>query len=113
VKKKKPPAAPAPQSGSPQSVQLAARMSIAQSPELHRTLADRLAAGAPLLIDGGQVEQIDTAVLQLLVGAWRGAASRGIERRWLGASPALHGAANLIGVADLLQLNSPEVRPAS
>lgn len=80
-------------------------MSIAQSAELHRTLMACLAGGTPLLIEGGGVEQIDTSILQLLVCAWQGAAQRGIECRWLGASQALRRSAMLIGVAQALQLD--------
>ncbi len=89
-------------------VELAERMSIAQSAALHRTLMVCLASGAPLLIEGGRVEQIDTAVLQLLVSAWLGAAKRGIECRWLSASQALFRSATLIGVAEILRLNGSE-----
>jgi len=121
VKKKKPPrpAIPQPTALEPtppqpiapamsQPVELAERMSIAQSAELHRTLTACLASGAPLLIDGGRVEQIDTAVLQLLVSAWLGAAKRGIECRWQSASQALRRSATLIGVAEILRLNGSE-----
>jgi anti-anti-sigma regulatory factor len=103
VKKKKPPP-PA----IPQIVELAERMSIAQSGELQRTLTVCLANGAPLLIKGDRVEQIDTSVLQLLVSAWLGAAKRGIECRWQGTSQALCRSAMLIGAAEILQLNGSE-----
>jgi anti-anti-sigma regulatory factor len=111
VKKKKQPQATKPQPTKPQPpkpqpVELAARMSIAQSIDLHRTLTACLASGAPLLIEGGGVEQIDTAALQLLVSAWLGATKRGIECRWQGASQALRRSATLIGVAEILQLGS-------
>jgi anti-anti-sigma regulatory factor len=86
-------------------LQLANRMTIAQSADLHRALTASLASGAPLLIDGGCVEQIDTAVLQLLVSAFSSATQRGIERRWLDASPALRRSAMLIGVAQVLDLD--------
>jgi anti-anti-sigma regulatory factor len=121
VKKKKSPRAAnlepiAPQPTAPaksQPVMLVERMSIAQSAELHRTLMICLAGGAPLLIEGGRVEQIDTAVLQLLVSAWLGAAKRGIECRWQSASQALRRSATLIGVAEILRLNGSEGSPES
>lgn len=95
------------QAPAPQCVDLPVRVSIAQSIELHRTLAACLASGAPVSIDGGRVEQIDTAILQLLVSTWLGARKRGTECRWQGASQALRRAAALIGVADVLQLDAP------
>jgi anti-anti-sigma regulatory factor len=98
----------APQTVLSQSVELAERMSIAQSADLHRQLTACLAGGAPLLIKGDRVEQIDTSVLQLLVSAWLAAAKRGIECRWQGTSQALCRSATLIGVAEILQLNGSE-----
>jgi anti-anti-sigma regulatory factor len=97
-----------PQEQAPQVVELAERMSIAQSAELQRTLTVCLASGAPLLIKGDRVEQIDTSVLQLLVSAWLGAAKRGIECRWQSTSQALCRSALLIGAAEILQLNGSE-----
>ncbi len=90
---------------SPRPVELAARMSIAQSVDLHRTLVACLERGAPLLLEGSSVEHIDTSILQLLVSAWLGASKRGIECRWQGASQALRRSAMLIGVAEVLQLD--------
>jgi anti-anti-sigma regulatory factor len=112
VRKKKPRPPVTPQSPPPptlpQIVELAERMSIAQSAELQRRLTVCLASGAPLLINGDRVEQIDTSVLQLLVSAWLGAAKRGIECRWQGTSQALRRSALLIGAAEILQLNGSE-----
>jgi anti-anti-sigma regulatory factor len=81
------------------------RLSITHSMEWHRTLTERLGTGNALLIDGSQVEEIDTAMLQLLVSAWVNSAQQGIECRWQGTSPALLKAATLIGVADALHLH--------
>jgi anti-anti-sigma regulatory factor len=85
-------------------IELPAKLSIAQSAELHRTLLASLEEQAALIFDGSRVEEIDTANLQLLVSAWLGAAKRGSECRWQGASDALRHAATLIGVAGTLQL---------
>jgi anti-anti-sigma regulatory factor len=86
-------------------IELPARLSIAQSADLHRTLAACCEAQVPLVLDGSCVEDIDTAILQLLVSAWLGAAKRGVECRWQGASDSLRHAATLIGVAAALQLD--------
>jgi anti-anti-sigma regulatory factor len=88
----------------PQSaqLQLAAQLSIAQAADLHREFKQRVAGGGPLIIDGTRVEQIDTAILQLLVSTWRACLQQGVACSWQGASEALRGSAVLIGVADLL-----------
>jgi anti-anti-sigma regulatory factor len=88
----------------PQSaqLQLAARLSIAQAAELHRELKQRLAGGSPLIIDGTRVDEIDTAILQLLVSTWRVCMQQGVACSWQGVSEHLRRSAALIGVADVL-----------
>jgi anti-anti-sigma regulatory factor len=85
-------------------IELPARLSITQSADWHRTLVSSCEGHAALVLDGSRVEEIDTAILQLLVSAWLGAAKRGVECRWQGASEALRHSATLIGVAATLQL---------
>ena len=85
-------------------IDLPARLSIAQSAEWRRMLAACCEGQTPLLLDGSRVEEIDTAILQLLVSAWLNAAKRGVDCRWQGASEALRHSATLIGVAAALQL---------
>ncbi len=85
-------------------IKLAARLNIAQAADLHRTLAARIASGGPIQIDGTGVEEIDTAILQLLTSLWRTGRERGIACTWQGASDALRQTAKLIGVAEILQI---------
>jgi anti-anti-sigma regulatory factor len=92
-----------PRAVKPKPIELPARPSIAQSADWHRTLSG-CEGQAALILDGSRVEEIDTAILQLLVSAWLGATKRGAECRWQGASDALRHAATLIGVAGALQL---------
>jgi anti-anti-sigma regulatory factor len=89
-------------------IELDARITIVQAADLHRLLLSRLAAGEPVVIDGTRVEEIDTAVLQLLTSLWRTAQDRGIACTWHGASEALRYTANLIGVAEAVRLPSDE-----
>ena len=107
MKKKKPPRLPK----SPAPIELPAKLSIAQSLELHRSLTTRLTGAEPLLLDGSRVEEIDTAILQLLASAWISGAVRGVQCRWQGASPALRDAAMLIGVSEVLQLDGAADAP--
>jgi anti-anti-sigma regulatory factor len=96
------PAAAAP----PARIELDARLTIVQAADLHRLLMTRLAAGEPVVIDGSRVEEIDTAILQLLTCLWRTAQERGIACTWHGASEPLRYTADLIGVAGVLSLPS-------
>jgi anti-anti-sigma regulatory factor len=95
----------------PAPLQLDSRLTIAQAAELHRALAGRLADGGPVVLDGSRVEEIDTAMLQLLASLWRTARERGIPCAWQTASDALRHAAALIGVAEALHfVGSDSVR---
>lgn len=66
-------------------------------------LAARLAEST-IELDGRQVERVDTAALQLLVLFRREFVNHGGLIRWLSASGALNEAANLLGLAQLLEL---------
>jgi anti-anti-sigma regulatory factor len=103
-KKNAPRAAKSKREARPAHVELDVRLTIAQAAGLHRTLLARLAQGEAIIIDGTQVEEIDTAILQLLTCLWRTGMERGIACTWHGASDALRQSAGLIGVADMLQL---------
>jgi anti-anti-sigma regulatory factor len=111
VSKKKPPnRAKSKRAAQPARLELGIRMTIVQAVDLHRTLLARLAAGRPMAVDGSQVEEIDTAILQLLASLWRTSRERGILCTWHGASEKLRRAAALIGVAEMLQF--PDAEPA-
>jgi anti-anti-sigma regulatory factor len=88
----------------PARIELEARTTIVQAADLHRTLMARVARGEGVVVDGTRVEEIDTAILQLLASLWRTCLTRGIACTWHGTSGALRQAANLVGLADLLQL---------
>jgi phospholipid transport system transporter-binding protein len=106
VSTKKPPrAAKSKRAARPAHVELDVRLTIAQAAGLQRTLLERLEQGEAIVIDGTQVEEIDTAILQLLTSLWRTGMERGIPCTWYGASDALRQSAGLIGVADMLQLS--------
>ena len=88
----------------PARIELEVRTTIVQAAGLHRTLSACIARGEGVVVDGSRVEEIDTAILQLLASLWRTCLMRGIACTWHGASDALRRAANLVGLADLLQL---------
>jgi anti-anti-sigma factor len=57
-----------------------------------------------LRIDAGDVSQVDTAGVQLLVAAIATARRDGAEHEWLSASPSLRDAARRLGVEALLEM---------
>jgi anti-anti-sigma regulatory factor len=95
----------------PAPVGLESRLSIALAAQLHRTLLARLEAGADIVVDGSRVEEIDTAILQLLASLWRSGKERGVAIRWSGASRALREQADLIGVTPFLHLPDSASEP--
>ena len=80
----------------------------AQAAIKERCLA-ALAAGG-VVLDGIGVERVDTAALQLLMLFQRDMAAGGGTWRWHGASPVLHEAASLLGLAQVLEM--PATAPA-
>jgi anti-anti-sigma regulatory factor len=111
VSKKKPPrSAKSPRMTQPAHIELDAQLTIVQAADLHRMLSMRLAQGGPLIVDGTRVEEIDTAILQLLTSLWRTSLERGIACTWHGASEVLRQTASLVGVAAMLHF--PDVEPA-
>jgi len=88
----------------PARIELGARTTIVQAADLHRSLLASVARGEGMVVDGTRVEEIDTAILQLLASLWRTCVARGIACTWHGTSEALCRTASLVGLADVLQL---------
>ncbi|MBM7127926.1 STAS domain-containing protein [Dyella mobilis] len=82
---------------------------IAEVTDVHRQLGEALDA-SQILLDGGAVDRIDTAALQMLVVFQREAQKRGNTVNWAGASAPLHDAASQLGLAQILAL--PAKQPA-
>jgi len=94
-----PPAAPAPD---PFHLQLDASCTLRESGDLQFSLV--AANGDPLLVDGGGVERIDTAGLQLLVALVRRQTQAGRRLIWKAASPALLKCTERLGLSEALGL---------
>jgi phospholipid transport system transporter-binding protein len=84
-------------------VRLPADCRMAAQAALKAELLGALGANA-IVLDGGQVERVDTAALQLLVLFRRELDARGGTLGWHGASDALNEAAGLLGLVQLLNL---------
>jgi phospholipid transport system transporter-binding protein len=82
---------------------------MAEVTDMHRQLGGALDA-KQIVLDGGAVDRIDTAALQLLVVFQREAQKRGSQVNWAGVSAPLHDAASQLGLAQVLAL--PAKQPA-
>ncbi len=63
-----------------------------------------LSKEASILIDGGQVEKADTAGLQAVLAGRRALEDAGKKSVWTGCAPQLRSAAELLGIAQALEL---------
>lgn len=61
---------------------------------------------AEVLVDGGGVERIDTAGLQMLIAFARHHAARGKTLNWTAVSPELLRSSQLLGVTEPLHLTA-------
>jgi phospholipid transport system transporter-binding protein len=84
-------------------VLLPADCRMAAQAALKMELLGALEAGA-IVLDGTQVERVDTAALQLLVLFRRELDAHGGTLHWHGTSDALNEAAGLLGLAQILNL---------
>jgi anti-anti-sigma regulatory factor len=73
---------------------------------LHGQWSKALECGRPLAIDGGRVQHIDGAALQLLCALWRDAPHRNVDMRWREVSPVIRDAAAVAGLSCAIGLSS-------
>src|SRR5260370_12962226 len=85
----------------PARIELGARTTIVQAADLHRSLLASVARGEGMVVDGTRVEEIDTAILQLLASLWRPSVARGIACTCHGTSAPLPLPAHLLSPPDL------------
>lgn len=78
---------------------------MAQVAELRARLVAALQEATPVVLRAAEVEQADTAALQLLVTYWQDAKGRDIPVRWEAPSQPLQQAARLLGVTTHLGLD--------
>jgi len=79
---------------------------------LKQCLANCLQQPDPLLLDGGAIERVHAASLQLLCALFRTRQHAGLETHWVHASPILREAARLLGLTTALELYTrPESSP--
>ncbi len=76
---------------------------------LQTELAERLDESGNVQIDGGGVERIDTATLQLLAAFVRDLRADARSVEWIGCSAVLRRAANSLGLESALSLASNSI----
>ena len=90
---------------------LAANCNVRDGAELKQSLCLHLDDAAPIALDVGKVERIDTSTMQLLCAFARDRAAHQLKIEWLGDARVIRDAARLLGVEALLSL--PTVSGAS
>lgn len=92
-------------SGSGNSPVRLGSMTIRNVTTFQSELAQRLDESGPVRIDGGGVERIDTATLQLLAAFVRDMRTDGRAVEWVECSAALRSAASSLGLESALSLS--------
>jgi anti-anti-sigma regulatory factor len=92
----------------PTTVALPADFRIAAQAAFKQQLLGALDHDA-IVLDGGAVERVDTAALQLLVVFQRELDARQRAPTWQSASPVLTEAADVLGLTQLLKMPAPEL----
>jgi anti-anti-sigma regulatory factor len=90
----------------PSSLKLQAHCTLRESVALKALLLEQLELGRDVILDGGAVEKIDTAGLQLLAAFSRHLGEAGRHLEWTAATPELLRAASQLDLADLIGLNT-------
>jgi len=86
------------------TIVLASNCNVKDAGELKQSLCYYLDDGAPVALDVGKVERVDTSTMQLLCAFVRDRTARDRKVEWIGDSLVIRDAARLLGVEDLLCL---------
>jgi anti-anti-sigma regulatory factor len=86
-------------------MRLPASLDLTAADRLHGQLQDRLGRGEALLIEGGDVERVSTACVQVLVAAAASAREAGLAFRLAPASDILRHAVSDLGLAGVLGMD--------
>jgi ABC-type transporter Mla MlaB component len=84
------------------TIALASNCNVKDAAELKQSLCFHLESDAPVVLDIGSVERIDTSTIQLLCAFVRDRAAQQRQVEWLGNARVLRDAARLLGVDGLL-----------
>jgi anti-anti-sigma regulatory factor len=84
-------------------VVLGTSCTIQEAAAVRAHLLAKAAQPGPYEIDGASVEQVDTAGVQLIVAFALDCLEKGVAYKWIGRSPTLEKAIELLGVSPLLE----------
>ena len=98
-------AAPAPATVATRQVRvvLGTSCTIQEAEAVRAHLLAQAAQPGPYEIDGASVEHVDTAGVQLIVAFALDCLEKGVAYKWIGRSPTLEKAIDLLGVSPLLE----------
>jgi ABC-type transporter Mla MlaB component len=91
------------------TIVLASNCNVKDAGELKQSLCHYLDDSAPVALDVGKIERVDTSTIQLLCAFVRDRTARDRKVEWLGDSHIIRDAARLLGVEQILSL--PGVAP--
>ena len=94
----------APAAPSQPSVALASNCNVKDAAELKQSLCHYVADSAPVAIEAGKVERVDTSTMQLLCAFVRDRAAQQRTVEWTGDTRVIRDAARLLGVESMLAL---------
>lgn len=103
--------AAAPAQRSQPMIVLASNCNVKDAGELKQTLCLHLDDAAPVTLDVGGVERVDTSTMQVLCAFVRDRSAQQRKVEWLGDSSIVRDAARLLGVESMLCLPQAEVTP--
>ena len=77
-------------------------LNVSQARALHDLLDQTLTQPMPMVLDASQIEQVDTAAMQVLASFCRQLRTQGATIRWAAVSLPLRQAGQLLGLGSLL-----------
>lgn len=80
-------------------------LDIAGAGRLREQLMKALSGKQPVILDGANVERVDTAALQVLTAFCHDAGAQNLEIQWKDPAQSLVNAARLLGLQQSLELN--------
>lgn len=89
---------------------LASNCNVKDAAELKQTLCLHLDDAAPVTLDVGSVERVDTSTLQVLCAFVRDRSAQQRKVEWLGDAAVVRDAARLLGVESMLSLPAEATR---
>jgi ABC-type transporter Mla MlaB component len=101
----------APAAASHPMIVLASNCNVKDAAELKQSLCLHLDDAAPVTLDVGSVERVDTSTMQVLCAFVRDRSAQQRKVEWLGDAGVLRDAARLLGVEDMMSLPQVGVTP--